>query len=300
MRTPKGWSGPKKVGGEFVEGSFHAHQVPLMAAKTDKGQLADLQRWLLSYQPAKLFTKTGDVVDSIKHILPPDNKKIGQRPETYKCHEVLKVPDWKKFGIEKGSEESCMKAIGRFIDQALVDNPKSLRLFSPDELVSNKLDAVFNHTGRNFQWDEFSSAKGGRVVEILSEHTCQGFLQGYTLTGRTGIFPSYESFLGIIHTMMVQYSKFNKMARETNWRTDISSINYIETSTWTRQEHNGFSHQNPSFIGAVLNLKPAAARVYLPPDAVSNLELHTMFHLLTFSRILSSQRLLTVSARKIM
>lgn len=163
-----------------------------------------------------------------------------------------------------------MKAIGNLIDQALVDNPKSLRIFSPDELVSNKLDAVFNHTGRDFQWDEFSHAQGGRVIEILSEHTCQGFLQGYTLTGRTGIFPSYESFLGIIHTMMVQYSKFNKMARETTWRTDLSSINYIETSTWTRQEHNGFSHQNPSFIGAVLNLKPDAARVYLPPDAVSN------------------------------
>lgn len=272
MRTPKGWSGPKKVNGEFVEGSFHAHQVPLMAAKSDKGQLADLQSWLLSYGPSKLFTKSGDIVDSIKAILPPEHLRIGQRPETYKCYEPLTVPDWKKFGVEKGSEESCMKAIGRLIDQALVDNPTTLRLFSPDELVSNKIDAVFEHTGRNFQWDEFSNARGGRVIEILSEHTCQGFMQGYTLTGRTGIFPSYESFLGIIHTMMVQYSKFNKMAKETNWRTDISSINYIETSTWTRQEHNGFSHQNPSFIGAVLNLKPTAARVYLPPDAVRYFE----------------------------
>lgn len=269
MRTPKGWSGPKKVDGEFVEGSFHSHQVPLMAAKSNKNQLADLQKWLLSYGPAKLFTAMGAPTDSIKSIIPAeDHKKLGQRVETYKNHEPLKVPDWQKYGAEKGSEESCMLAIGKLIDQALVDNPTSLRLFSPDELVSNKLDAVFNHTGRDFQWDEFSNARGGRVIEILSEHTCQGFLQGYTLTGRTGIFPSYESFLGIIHTMMVQYSKFNKMARETTWRTDISSINYIETSTWTRQEHNGFSHQNPSFIGAVLNLKPDAARVYLPPDAV--------------------------------
>ena len=269
MRTPKGWSGPKKVNGEFVEGSFHAHQVPLMAAKSDKGQLEDLQKWLLSYGPAKLFTESGDAVDSIKSIIPSElHKRLGQRVETYKNHEPLDVPDWKKYGAEKGSEFSCMKAIGKLLDQTLVDNPKSLRIFSPDELVSNKLDDVFNHTGRDFQWDEFSHAQGGRVIEILSEHTCQGFLQGYTLTGRTGIFPSYESFLGIIHTMMVQYSKFNKMARETNWRTDISSINYIETSTWTRQEHNGFSHQNPSFIGAVLNLKPSAARVYLPPDAV--------------------------------
>jgi len=279
MRTPKGWSGPKIVDGEFVEGSFHAHQVPLMAAKSNKDQLADLQKWLLSYKPSDLFKESGAPVDSISNIIPLENeKKLGQRAETYKNHEPLNLSDWKKFGVEKGAEESCMKAIGNFLDQALVDNPKSLRIFSPDELVSNKLDAVFRHTGRNFQWDEFSHAKGGRVIEILSEHTCQGFLQGYTLTGRTGIFPSYESFLGIIHTMMVQYSKFNKMARETNWRTNISSINYLETSTWTRQEHNGFSHQNPSFIGAVLNLKPDAARVYLPPDA--NTFLSTIAHCL--------------------
>jgi xylulose-5-phosphate/fructose-6-phosphate phosphoketolase len=179
MRTPKGWSGPKKVNGEFVEGSFHAHQVPLMAAKTDKDQLADLQKWLLSYDPKKLFTETGDVVDSIKSIIPVEpHKKLGQRVETYKHHEPLSVPDWKKYAVDKGSEVSCMKAIGEIIDQTFVDNPKSIRLFSPDELVSNKLDALFNHTGRNFQWDEFSHAKGGRVIEILSEHTCQGMLQG--------------------------------------------------------------------------------------------------------------------------
>jgi len=179
MRTPKGWSGPKKVDGEFVEGSFHAHQVPLMAAKTSKDQLADLQKWLLSYGPAKLFTKTGDTIDSIKSIIPPVEKnRIGQRAESYKSYEPLNVPEWRKYGVEKGSEASCMQTIGKMIDQALVDNPKSLRIFSPDELVSNKLDAVFNHTGRDFQWDEFSNAKGGRVIEILSEHTCQGFLQG--------------------------------------------------------------------------------------------------------------------------
>jgi xylulose-5-phosphate/fructose-6-phosphate phosphoketolase len=279
MRTPKGWSGPKKVNGEFVEGSFHAHQVPLMAAKTDKHQLADLQKWLQSYGPKELFTETGDIVDAIKNIIPAkEEKRLGQRIESYKSHEPLKVPNWKDYGVEKGTEESCMKAIGKLLDTALVDNPKSLRIFSPDELVSNKLDAVLDHTCRNFQWDEFSHGTGGRVIEMLSEHTMQGFLQGYTLTGRTGIFPSYESFLGIIHTMMVQYSKFNKMARETSWRSDISSLNYIETSTWTRQEHNGFSHQNPSFIGAVLNLKPQAARVYLPPDA--NTFLSTIAHCL--------------------
>lgn len=157
-------------------------------------------------------------------------------------------------------------------------NPKTFRIFSPDELVSNKLDAVFDETGRNFQWDIASRAQGGRVIEILSEHTYQGMLQGYTLTGRTGLFPSYEAFLGIIQTMMVQYSKFSKMASETTWRQPCGSLNYIETSTWTRQEHNGFSHQNPAFIGAVLNLKPNFARVYLPPDA--NCFLSTVAHCL--------------------
>lgn len=123
------------------------------------------------------------------------------------------MPDWKAFCAEKGTHESSMKTTGQFIDDVFVKNPHNVRLFCPDELESNKLDATFQHTGRNFQWDEFSNAKGGRVIEVLSEHLCQGFMQGYTLTGRTGIFPSYESFLGIIHTMMVQYSKFTKMVR---------------------------------------------------------------------------------------
>ena len=279
MRTPKGWGAPKKVHGEFMEGSFKAHQVPLMGAKKDEEELKQLQDWLESYKQKDLFTNEGAPVSVISSIIPEDDaKKLGQQIDTYGSHELLKLTDWKKFAVPKGSQASCMQACGELLDQTLVDNPHSIRIFSPDELVSNKLDAVFRHTGRNFQWDEFSRFSGGRVIEILSEHTCQGFLQGYTITGRTGLFPSYESFLGIAHTMMVQYSKFNKMARETTWRKDISSINYIETSTWTRQEHNGFSHQNPSFIGAVLNLKPGAARVYLPPDA--NTFLSTLAHCL--------------------
>lgn len=279
LRTPKGWGGPKKVGGEFIEGSFHAHQVPLMKAKSDESQLKDLQAWLKSYKPEELFTKEGRPTPMVESILPSDDKKkLGQQIDTYGSHEVLKLPEWQKYGVKKGGQSSCMQTIGELLDQILVDNPHSIRIFSPDELVSNKLDAVLRHTGRNQQWDEFSNARGGRVIEMLSEHTMQGFLQGYTLTGRTGLFPSYESFLGIVQTMMIQYSKFNKMARETTWRKDISSLNYIETSTWTRQEHNGFSHQNPSFIGAVLNLKPNAARVYLPPDA--NTFLSTLAHCL--------------------
>jgi xylulose-5-phosphate/fructose-6-phosphate phosphoketolase len=279
LRTPKGWSGPQKVHGEIVEGSFRAHQVPLPAAKKDPEELAQLQEWLLSYRPQELFEENGDVIDEIRSIIPKNGwKRMGERREVYAGYEGINPVDWKPLCSDKGDTASSMKIAGKLLDKYLLANPKNLRIFSPDEFMSNKLDAVLDHTNRNFQWDEFSNARGGRLIEVLSEHQCQGFLQGYTLTGRSGVFPSYESFLGIIHTMMVQYSKFNKMARESNWRQDIASINYIETSTWTRQEHNGFSHQNPSFIGAVLNLKPAAARVYFPPDA--NTFLSTLDHCL--------------------
>ncbi|EIN09769.1 phosphoketolase [Punctularia strigosozonata HHB-11173 SS5] len=281
MRTPKGWGGPKEFDGKIIEGSFHAHQVPLPAANKDRKQLEALQAWLRSYKTEELFTAGGAPVDEILSIIPQEKeKRLGQRAEAYKAYRPLDVPDWREFAIakEKGEQASCMQAVGRLLRAVIETNPASFRIFSPDELESNKLDAVFEVTGRNMQWDEKSRAQGGRVIEILSEHVCQGMLQGYTLTGRTGLFPSYESFLGIVHTMMVQYAKFNKMARETKWHGDIGSLNYLETSTWARQEHNGFSHQNPSFIGAVLNLKPQWMRVYLPPDA--NCFLSTMSHCL--------------------
>lgn len=212
MRTPKGWSGPKKVDGEFIEGSFHAHQVPLAKAKSDPQHLKDLQTWLKSYGPDDLFDDDGVPVKSILDIIPSkEEKRMGQVKDTYDPYAGIAVPDWMKLGVDQGTEASSMQLCGSLMDEAFQANPHSLRIFSPDELVSNKLSAVFDHTGRNFQWDEFSNARGGRVIEILSEHCCQGFMQGYTLTGRVALFPSYESFLGIIHTMMVQYAKFGKM-----------------------------------------------------------------------------------------
>ena len=212
LTISQGWSGPKQLNGQYIEGSFHSHQVPLPKAKTDKQQLGLLQKWLSDYKPEELFTEDGDIIDEIKSVIPTENaKKLGQRIESYNSYVAPKLPDWKKFCVKKGSEESAMKVVGKLISEVFVENPHGVRLFSPDELESNKLDAVLENTGRNFQWDEFSNARGGRVIEVLSEHMCQGFMQGYTLTGRVGIFPSYESFLGIIHTMMVQYSKFIKM-----------------------------------------------------------------------------------------
>ena len=175
LRTPKGWGGPKKLHGEFVEGSFRSHQVPLPDVKSDAGELKDLQSWLRSYQPQELFTASGSITEIVASIIPEDNnKKLGQNPLSYNSYEPLKVPDWKPFAVEKRTQKSCLKVTGEFLDRILIDNPRSMRIFSPDELVSNKLDAVFRHTGRNFQWDQYSMGKGGRVIEILSEHTCQG------------------------------------------------------------------------------------------------------------------------------
>ncbi|KAK0714428.1 XFP N-terminal domain-containing protein [Apiosordaria backusii] len=278
LRTPKGWTGPKVVEGKIIEGSFHSHQVPLPKAGVEDGQLGELREWLESYRIGELI-QDGRPTEEVTRILPRENeRRLGQNRLTYDPYVELKRVDWREFTVEKGTDQSCMKVTGKFLDKVFQENPESIRLFSPDELESNKLDAILDHTQRNFQWDEYSRANGGRVIEVLSEHDCQAFMQGYTLTGRTAIFPSYESFLGIVHTMMVQYSKFVKIAREVKWRGDLASINYIETSTWARQEHNGFSHQNPSFIGAVLNLKAEAARVYLPPDA--NCFLSTVHHCL--------------------
>lgn len=190
--------------------------MPLPKAKSDKDHLDLLQQWLAGYKPDDLFTADGDIIDEIKSVIPTKNeKKLGQRIEVYNSYVPPKLPDWTMFGVEKGTDESAMKVIGKLINEVFVQNPHNVRLFSPDELESNKLDAVFDSTNRNFQWDEFANARGGRVIEVLSEHLCQGFMQGYTLTGRVGIFPSYESFLGIIHTMMVQYAKFIKMVSLT-------------------------------------------------------------------------------------
>ena len=264
--TYQGWTGPKEVEGKLIEGSFHSHQVPLPKAGSDDTQLKALKTWLGSYKINELLQDSKPNKEILNLLPTKDEKKLGQLKMTYEPHIDIKAVDWKQFGVEKRTDQSCMKLAGKFLDQVFQENPKTIRLFSPDELESNKLDAVLDHTTRDFQWDQYSRAIGGRVTEVLSEHNCQGFMQGYTLTGRTAIFPSYESFLGIVHTMMVQYSKFVKIAREVTWRGDLPSINYIETSTWARQEHNGFSHQNPSFIGAVLNIKPEAARVPLPPS----------------------------------
>jgi xylulose-5-phosphate/fructose-6-phosphate phosphoketolase len=240
LRTPKGMTGPRSYHGEPVEGSWRSHGVPLKSPVQDKEQFALLNDWLHKYKPRELFNQDGRPPIEIDEVLlPKEEKRMGRRKVTYDAYKPLDLPDWKRFGQQKGTDISEMMIVGQYLTEVFKRNPHTIRLWSPDELTSNKIDAVLDITSRNFQWDPDMRAKGGRVIEILSEHTCQGMMQGYTMTGRTGLFPSYESFLGIVQTMMVQYSKFSKMARETPWRKDIGSLNYIETSTWTRQEHNG-------------------------------------------------------------
>ena len=171
----QGMGAPAKYKGEFIEGSFHSHQVPVPDAKTDVGGLKALQEWLSSYNPAELFTEKGRPIDEVLDVVPQDKeKRLGQIKETHAGREPIVVPDWKELAVAQGSEESCMRLVGKYMDRVFLANPTNTRIFSPDELESNKLAAVFENTGRNFQWDEYSFGQGGRVFEILSEHTCQG------------------------------------------------------------------------------------------------------------------------------
>lgn len=270
LRTPKGWTGPRFVGGLPVVNSFRAHQVPLPEARSDSEQFEQLKDWLDSYHPSQLFdpAQSNIVKPEVTAILPKNPaKRLGQLKYTYDNLQPLNCPPWLDFSSGTEDQASPMKAVGKYLTAIIEKNPKTFRIFSPDELRSNKLDEVFSKTTRDFQWDPETSNKGGRVIEMLSEHTLQGFLQGYTLTGRTGLFPSYEAFLPIVASMVEQYAKFVKVAQETTWRRPMSSLNYIETSTLWRQEHNGYSHQAPGLINTFLNLPRNCVRVYLPPDA---------------------------------
>ncbi|KAF9517460.1 hypothetical protein BS47DRAFT_1371333 [Hydnum rufescens UP504] len=265
LRTPKGMTGPRFLGDKQVVGSFRSHQVPLPLAKTDTSQFEDLQRWLASYNFQDLLVRAPTSAHNegadpeaffskeVVRILPKRvERRMGMIKETYAGYEPLDVPDFKDYVNESGKDASPMKTLGEYLVDVVKRNPTTFRIFSPDELGSNKLDAVFSVTNRQFQWDPETANIGGRVVEVLSEHILQGFVQGYTLTGRTALFPSYEAFLGIVTTMVQQYAKFNKVAVETKWRSDVPSLNYIETSTFS-----------------LLTLPHHMVRVYLPPDAAT-------------------------------
>ena len=270
MRSKKGSSGVKENNGQKIEGNSLAHQVPLLKAKTDKNELEKLENWMKSYKFDELFDyERGEFKEWIDDFLPESSSRIGRNRfiDTNLNFKELKLLET----IEGLGEKSlAMNAVGGLLEKVFEKNPDNFRFFSPDETYSNKLDTIFEATSRSWQreikpWEK-DLAKNGRVTEILSENCLQGLLQGYILTGRHGVLTSYEAFAPIISSMMDQYAKFLAQSKEVKWRGDLASLNYILTSTGWRQDHNGFSHQNPSFIDEILRRENGIGQIFLPAD----------------------------------
>ena len=269
MRSKKGSSGVKGNNGEKIEGNSLAHQVPLLNAKSNEKELKKLEKWLKSYKFEELFDFEKDEFKPwLDDFLPEKSSRIGQNSVDANLNFAkLKLPE---IHERVGGKSLAMNAVGDFLKEVFEKNPDNFRFFSPDETYSNKLDAIFKATSRSWQreikpWEKDLS-KNGRVTEILSEHSLQGLLQGYILTGRHGVLTSYEAFAPIISSMMDQYAKFLAQSQEVEWRGDLASLNYILTSTGWRQDHNGFSHQNPSFIDEVLRRENGIGQIFLPAD----------------------------------
>jgi xylulose-5-phosphate/fructose-6-phosphate phosphoketolase len=282
MKTPKGWTGIKQLHGLQIEGTFRSHQVPAPNVRTDKEEFQKLEEWLRSYNINELFDENGRVRQEILDMCPKGHRRMGCNKYAMPKFAPLNPPDIWKYAVEVGSDDrgknalSATQQAGKYLAELWELNKDRFKIFSPDELESNKLHAILKVSNRNYQWNEETAHKGGGVIEILSEHTCQAMMQGYTLTGRYGLFPSYEAFLGIVQTMMTQYAKFMKISKEVVFRNPLPAFTYIESSTLWRQEHNGFSHQNPGFINILMNMKSDLVRIYLPPDA--NTLVSTMNH----------------------
>ncbi|MGE3287147.1 MAG: phosphoketolase [Pseudonocardia sp.] len=277
LRTPKGWTGPKEVDGKPVEGTFRSHQVPLAATRTDAGHRAQLEEWMRSYHPEELFDETGRLREELRALAPAGERRMSANPHTNGglLRRDLAMPDFRDFAVEvaaHGSGESpATTVLGGFLREVMRANPDRFRLFGPDEVASNRLQAVFDVTDRTWVAQRLEGddhlAPDGRVMEVLSEHLCQGWLEGYLLTGRHGLFTSYEAFIHIVDAMLNQHAKWLKTTRHIPWRAPIASLNYLLSSHVWRQDHNGFSHQDPGFLDHVVNKKAEIVRVYLPPDS---------------------------------
>jgi xylulose-5-phosphate/fructose-6-phosphate phosphoketolase len=279
LASPKGWTGPKEVDGLPVEGTFRAHQVPLSEPRQHPEHLKILERWLHSYQPEKLFDGEGRLRPELAALAPRGERRMGANPHANGglLLRDLRLPDFRNYAVEvpvPGSVESeDTRVAGRYLRDVIKLNERSrnFRLFGPDETMSNRLNAVFEATER--QWDaetisiDDHLAPAGRVVEMLSEHQCEGWLEGYLLTGRHGLFNCYEAFIHIIDSMFNQHAKWLKVTRGIRWRRPLASLNILLASHVWRQDHNGFTHQDPGFIDHVVNKKAEIIRVYLPPDS---------------------------------
>ena len=279
LRTPKGWTGPKEIDGQQTEGSWRSHQVPLASARDTDEHLAELDAWLRSYRPEELFDESGKLVRDVASTAPTGTLRMSANPSTNGGAVLtpLRLPDFREYGVDVpapgGSVSEATKVLGTWLRDVVRENPSTFRIFGPDETASNRLQAVYEVTDK--QWNaDFEDhdrsehlARAGRVMEMLSEHQCQGWLEGYLLTGRHGMFSSYEAFVHIVDSMVNQHAKWLKVTNELEWRRPIASLNYLLSSHVWRQDHNGFSHQDPGFIDHMVNKKAEIVRVYLPPDA---------------------------------
>jgi xylulose-5-phosphate/fructose-6-phosphate phosphoketolase len=278
LRSPKGWTGPKVVDGKPVEGTWRAHQVP-MGEMSQPGHVKILEEWMRGYRPEELFDETGRLHAEIAELSPQGERRMSANPHTNGgvLLRELRLPDFRDYAVDVPSPGATLaeatRVQGKLLRDVLKRNEKArnFRLFSPDETASNRWNDVFEATDREsvaeiLPGDE-SVSPDGRVMEVLSEHQCQGWLEGYLLTGRHGFFSCYEAFIHIVDSMFNQHAKWLKTTREIPWRRPIASLNYMLTSHVWRQDHNGFSHQDPGFIDHVMNKKAEVVRVYLPPDA---------------------------------
>jgi xylulose-5-phosphate/fructose-6-phosphate phosphoketolase len=277
LRTPKGWTGPKEVDGLKTEGSWRSHQVPFADLAKKPGHVKLLSEWMKSYKPEELFDANGTLLPELAELAPKGERRMGANPHANGglLLRDLRMPDFRKYAVEvkkpATSLNEATRIAGGFLRDIIKDNPENFRIVGPDETASNRLNAIFEATDRVFTGtilptDE-SITHQGRVMEVLSEHLCQGWLEGYLLTGRHGFFSCYEAFIHIVDSMFNQHAKWLKTTRHIPWRRPIASLNYLLTSHVWRQDHNGFSHQDPGFIDHVMNKKAEVVRVYLPPDA---------------------------------
>jgi xylulose-5-phosphate/fructose-6-phosphate phosphoketolase len=279
LRSPKGWSGPKEVDGHKVEGFWRAHQVPMSNIKDNPAHLEKLETWLRSYQPEVLFDNTGKLQAALKALMPKGNRRMSANPHANGglLRKALRMPDYHAYALALEAPAKVTapntKPLGKFLRDVMRQNMHNFRVFGPDENSSNKLDDIYEVSKKTWLADYLpEDADGGelspdgRVMEMLSEHTVEGWLEGYLLTGRHGFFSTYESFVHVIDSMFNQHAKWLAMSKEVPWRAPISSLNLLITSTVWRQDHNGFTHQDPGFLDIVVNKSPEVTRIYLPPD----------------------------------
>ncbi|WP_440070885.1 phosphoketolase family protein, partial [Streptosporangium sp. OZ121] len=277
LRTPKGWTGPHEVDGLPVEGTWRSHQVPLSGVRDNPEHLAMLEEWMRSYRPQELFDAEGRPVAEVVGTVPEGPLRMSANPHANggELLRPLALGDFREYAVEVKSPATATteptRVLGAFLRDVIAANPDTFRLMGPDETASNRLQAVFEVTDRAWnavlQDDDDHLAPGGRVMEVLSEHLCQGWLEGYLLTGRHGLFNCYEAFIHIIDAMFNQHAKWLESSRKIPWRRPVASLNYLLSSHVWRQDHNGFSHQDPGFLDVVMNKKASVVRVYLPPDA---------------------------------